>query len=55
MRPEAIRDELIHLTRDTSLFPREHFPLTERVTRRFTVSRRMTITGLHCMGLSEPR
>ena len=26
---KAIRDELIHLTRDTSLFPREHFPLTE--------------------------
>ena len=25
----AIRDELIDLTRDTSLFPREHFPLTE--------------------------
>lgn len=26
---KAVRDELIHLTRDTSLFPREHFPLTE--------------------------
>ena len=26
---KAIRDELIDLTRDTSLFPREHFPLTE--------------------------
>ena len=26
---KAIRDEWIHLTRDTSLFPREHFPLTE--------------------------
>ena len=26
---EKIRDELVYLTRDKSLFPRDHFPLTE--------------------------